>query len=83
MSYERIHESMRKARKAHVCIWCGERISIGETHIYEFSKFDGDTQTHRWHPECDDAATDYFNSNEGPEFEAFANERPAYREKKA
>ena len=75
-SYQLIRESFPVARKAHRCIWCGESIPIGEKHRYEVSTFGG-MQNHRWHMECDEAAADYFNSGDGPEFLAHENERPA------
>lgn len=75
MNYTLIRESFPVARKPHLCIWCGETIPVGTKHRHEISKFD-QMQDHRWHLECDEAAAEYFNSGEGPEFSPYENDRP-------
>lgn len=52
MSYEFIRETFPAARKVYRCIWCGERIGVGEKHRHEISVYDGNLQNMRWHPEC-------------------------------
>lgn len=47
----------RKARKAHRCVWCGERISIGDLYAYQSGIVEFQYQTNRWHRECWDSAT--------------------------
>ena len=77
MSYQPIRTSHVIAKKRHRCIWCGERIAIGEQHIHEVSKFDGDFQDHRWHPECQDyARLNWRALDDDGTFEAHENERP-------
>ena len=75
MSYALLSETHPKARKEHRCIWCGEKILIGETYRHEKSVYDGDMQDHKWHLECDKAAAEHFRN--GEEFMAGDNERPA------
>lgn len=53
--YRLLEESFPKAKKEHVCVWCGEKIGIGETYRREKSVYDGDMQNFSWHPECDAA----------------------------
>ena len=78
MYYELIAESFPKARKPHKCVWCGEHIQHGETYRYEFSKWDGDLQVHKWHLECDQAFKFELDASEEHEleFDPFVNVRP-------
>jgi hypothetical protein len=68
MSYELISETKPKARKEYSCIWCPEKIEAGAEHVHEVSKYDGELQDHRWHPECRAAATVYFRESGEEEF---------------
>ena len=70
MSYQLISETRPKARKQYDCIWCVEKIAAGEAHIHEVSKYDGELQDHRWHPECHEAAQTYFRESGEEEFGA-------------
>jgi hypothetical protein len=70
-----------KARKLHKCIWCGQRIEVGSTYRDERSVFDGNMQRHRWHPECDDEAADFFRKSGEETFDAHENERAIIRVK--
>ncbi len=76
MSYTLISEKNYIARKPHACIWCGQRVVIGERYVREFSVFDGDTQKLKWHPECRQAALDGWRSGDDEEFSPGENERP-------
>ncbi len=78
MSYTLLKETYPIARKQHRCVWCGERIEIGEKYTHEKSVYDGNMQDHKWHMECDKAAGEYFKSGE-EEFDAGVNERPEER----
>lgn len=53
---ETIADEWRKARKAHLCIWCGQPIAVGETYRHWRGKFEGEVMSNDWHKECDDAA---------------------------
>jgi len=53
MSYALLSETRRKARTEHTCIWCGEKILVGETYLHEKSIYDGTMQDHKWHLECE------------------------------
>lgn len=55
MSYRLLAENTRKARKEHRCVWCGQKIAVGEAHTHERSIYEGEFQNHRWHRECYDA----------------------------
>lgn len=76
MSYQLISERSHKALKRYRCIWCGESILIGSQYVREFSRYDGDTQRHNWHPECKRVANEYFMGEGESEFFPFDNERP-------
>lgn len=53
MSYTLLSErEVKAARKAHRCIWCGQAINAGDPYTYERSIFEGQPQSHHWHPEC-------------------------------
>lgn len=77
MSYTLISCEMRKARKPHRCIWCGEAIAVGDSYEYERSIFDGKPQSHHWHPECLKAMHSEAADEGGSlEFMPHDNERP-------
>lgn len=76
MSYAMISQTTPFAKKAHVCIWCGEKIAIGQRYVRERSVYEREPQNHKWHLECRDAAVEYFQSGES-EFCPHDNERPA------
>ena len=71
-----ISESFPCARKPHKCIWCGERIVVGEKYRRERSVFDDNMQDHKWHLDCDADAAEYFKHGDS-EFSAYENERPS------
>lgn len=75
---ETIADEWRKARKPHVCIWCGEPIVVGESYRHWRGKFEGEVITNDWHKECDDAA-----STEDPEdgFEPYFYKRGSQEER--
>ena len=76
MSYALISERSHMATKRYRCIWCGESIFAGTKYVREFSVYDGDVQKHCWHPECKDAANDFFREEGEDEFAPWENERP-------
>lgn len=41
-----------KARKEHDCMWCGDKIVIGENHSKWVGIWEGDFQSNRMHHEC-------------------------------
>lgn len=79
MSYSLISSEVRKARKPHRCIWCGQAIVAGESYRHERSTYDGQFQVQDWHPECDGAFAEEIRHQGGGEleFEPYDNERPA------
>jgi hypothetical protein len=70
MSYQLLSETTPVARKQYSCMWCVERIKIGEKHVHEVSKYDGEFQDHRWHPECLDVCREYILESGEDTFEA-------------
>lgn len=60
MSYTLLSEATRTARKEHKCIWCYGAILRGEKYLDERSVYDYEFQHHHWHPECREAAKEYF-----------------------
>jgi len=75
MSYTLLGETTRTAKKSHKCIWCGQQIATGEKYIHEKSVYDHQMQNHKWHPECKDAANEYFAAGE-EEFTPYEHDRP-------
>ena len=74
MSYTLLSETHPKARKEHRCIWCGQKITIGEQYVAERSVFDREMQNHHWHYEClKDARS---NQDYEWEFMPYNNDRP-------
>ena len=73
--YQLIRRFEPHARKPYQCIWCGEGIVMGEKHVHEASSYDYRLQDHRWHPECEKAAHQYFATGEEC-FDAYENRRP-------
>ncbi len=74
MTQVSIHKAMRKP---HICEWCGEKISIGDTyHRYRYFCY-GDTGVVKMHPECM-AAMESEAHNDGGwiEFTPHSAERP-------
>jgi len=76
MSYALLSEVTHNARKRHRCIWCGEPILVGTRYIRERSIYDGEPQSHKWHPECRDAAHSGWDAGDDAEFYPGENERP-------
>jgi len=75
MGYELLSTRTPVARKDHRCIWCPEKILKGDKHIHEVSKYDGDFQDHRWHPECREASCKFFKKYGEEEFQPHACKR--------
>lgn len=59
-------------RKAHVCDWCGESMSVGELAYAGRTVEDGDFWSSWMHPECNDA---WEYSKLLDQFESGSNER--------
>jgi hypothetical protein len=74
-----LSESNPKARKEHVCIWCGEKILIGEKYHRESGAYDGQLQDSKWHLECNLDALEFFRTSHEYEFQVGENERPKER----
>lgn len=77
MSQQTQTETVKAARKTHVCDWCGERIDIGTTYRrYRWFQHGG-AGTCRMHPECH-GAMELAADEEGGwiEFCPGDNERP-------
>jgi hypothetical protein len=55
VSWQHLSTDRPKARKDYKCVWCGERIPVGERHVAVSGIMDGDFQSNRFHAECDTA----------------------------
>jgi len=55
MSFTLLSESTPKARKSHVCDWCGELIEKSTTYYRYSGNNSGDFQCTKMHLECRDA----------------------------
>jgi len=77
MSYTLFLSDQRTAKKAHTCIWCGQKILVAEKYTDERSVYDGNIQRHRWHPECHADSVKYFRESGEEEFTPHDNERPS------
>jgi hypothetical protein len=49
-----------KARKRHVCSWCGETIEKGEIYHRRYCVLEGSGSTIKEHPECAHAENQYY-----------------------
>jgi len=76
MSYTVLTQKQPKAKNVHTCIWCGEKIVIGEKYHSESGVYDGDFQQTKWHLECNLVAVEEFKTSKECEFQAHENERP-------
>ena len=66
----------RKARKEHVCTYCGEAIEKGATYVLWTSFGDGGAYNNKMHPECLGVLQGESDGN-GFEYVPYENERPA------
>ena len=55
MSFEKIRETVRTARKDHSCIWCNMPIEAGEKYLDRAYKFEGSFYTDKLHLDCNEA----------------------------
>ena len=62
----------RKARVQHTCIYCAEKIEIGETYAYQSGNYDGRWFENKMHVECWGELV----SDDDFEFIPYSNERP-------
>lgn len=79
MSYTLFSKTKPVARKEHGCIWCRELIAVGSVYVREASTYSCDFQSHKWHPECWDAAQKYFAEGE-EEFDPHTHKRGSLEE---
>lgn len=78
VSFTCLGEEWRKARKPHICVWCGQPILVGDRYKHVRGIFEGELQHNDWHPECDDACMAMCQAEGGPiEFSPGEFERPA------
>lgn len=76
MSYTLLEEKIRTAKKQHKCIWCGQKIIIGDLYLDERSVYDNHLQVHRWHVECNEDAKEQNRNDFEWEFMPGENDRP-------
>ena len=71
---ETIKSEWRKARKRHVCNYCGEFIEPGEKYLYSLQKYDGYLYSWESHEKCEFIAQEiwsYCDPDEGMTEEDF------------
>lgn len=71
---ELISQTERKARKEHICEYCGEKILRGEKYLSAFLKDGGDVWQWKTHLHCDFIANElwrYINPTDGMQQEHF------------
>lgn len=62
----------RKARIQHICIYCAEKIEIGENYAYQSGFYEGCWFEYKMHVECREETI----SSGDFEFLPYSNERP-------
>ncbi len=75
--WEIISSELRKARKPHKCIWCGQAVVAGSTYRYERVRGPDGMDFNHWHLECDEAHREICRRYGDDEFVPYDNERPA------
>jgi hypothetical protein len=77
MSYcEILHmKEIKKSRKSHRCLWCGQEIPIGSTYWEFANKYDGDFNCDAFHPECWDACDRNAYERDDGTYEPYRNHR--------
>lgn len=80
MSTQFISTRIVRAKKQHDCIWCTEKIAVGEIHQREVLRFDGDFQNNRFHLECIDACHKHLKQSGDNEFEPHGCKRGSQEE---
>ncbi len=83
MSYTLLSKTTPKARKSFRCIWCGQRIQIGEPYVRETGTYSGDFQSFAFHPKCKIACEAALRECGEEEFEPYDNERPEMKKAEA
>lgn len=63
-----------KARKPHVCTYCGEAIEKGDVYLY-WTNYDGAWVANRLHLECREALMEDYDIH-GGEYMPYENVRP-------
>jgi hypothetical protein len=76
--YQLLTQARRKARKEHLCIHCGEKISPGIEYVYTAGAYDGSIVADHWHSECREAACEW-DYDEWEYFEPYAYRRGTTR----
>lgn len=75
--WEIISSELRKARKPHKCIWCGQAIEPGTEYRYERVRGPDGMDFNPWHLECDEAHREVSREYGDDEFTPYDNERPS------
>lgn len=81
MGFDLLSENYPKAKKEHICEWCGEKILKNETYYRYIGLYNGDFQSTPLHLECRDAMRKHLLGNGEKEYEPFAFKRGSIEEK--
>jgi hypothetical protein len=79
MSFTFLSETKHRARKIHLCIWCNDKIIVGEFYLSQSGIYEGDFQHSKYHLECAQARDKEFRETGETEIEPGQNERPPER----
>ena len=58
---ELISSRRSKAKKEHICNYCGELITVGEVYNNDFCKYAGETYTFKSHQKCREVADELYD----------------------
>lgn len=76
-----LKDTKHKARKEHKCIWCGEKILIGETYSYSVGIFCGEFYSNKMHLDCNKVCCSPENDYCCDGFEAYSYKRGSLEER--
>ena len=60
---------IRYAMKDHYCILCGQKIEKGSSYFNHVTKYDGEFNVMKFHPECNQILEAYWAENDGQEWD--------------
>lgn len=70
-----VRHEHRKARKEHRCTWCGQKILAGEKYHFFVVIYEGEAQSNKFHPECEEDLQAAITDQRGGCFEFLPGEQ--------
>lgn len=80
MSVQVINDRDQVARKQHDCIWCREKIDAGTKYHLQVVVVENYWQANKYHPECFEAAGEFWRDDPGCLFDAHSFKRGSTEE---